>query len=154
MKKLIIIFLSLFVLTNVSLANFTTQHTMPAPATFAHIQAHNVQSITPPDDVNTLLDELGSRALKNWLIATGLNLLFLPLATLANSKFLLLLTLLITIPSEVYATFLSSVTLGKFIHTNSTNFNAVYKAWVVPIAFYSLMIIAVLFIQFSALMTP
>ena len=141
MKRLVLLVFSLFMLSQVTFASFTAHATQPAPVNtlLAHEQIHN--PVNPPDDADEIVQTLGDKAFRNWTAAIVSDLVFTGLAFLTGSRFLLFISLLISVPATMYATLWTSLTIGKFIHSNSSNYKAITKATLIPIALYSLLLI-------------
>ncbi len=141
MKRLVLLVLSIFMVSQVSFASFRAYVTQPAPtnALIAHELIHNPGN--PPNDADEIVQTLGDKAFRNWITAIVSDLVFTGLALVTGSKFLLFISLLISVPATIYATLWTTLTISKFIHSNSSNYKAITKATLIPIALYSLLLI-------------
>lgn len=141
MKRLVLLVLSIFVVSQVTFASFRAYVTQPAPTNVpvAHELIHN--PVNPPDDADEIVQTLGDKAFKYWTEATAINLLTTLLVLATSSQTLMYILLAISIPFTFYASLFTSLTIAKFIHSDSTNYKAVVKATIFPIIVYSLIIL-------------
>ncbi len=140
MKRFVLFVFTIIVLSQGAFANFTAQSLVPVNQ--SHLVAANTTFLhQSPKAPNDIVQILGDKAFRNWLFAVGINFLSALFVLVTSSKTLMYLALAISIPVTMYATLFTGLTIGKFIHSDSTNYKAVVKATIFPIIIYSLMIL-------------